>query len=285
MHFVLMIAGILSVVVGLITVALGIPERSFSVGAVLMTCGAMATIGGVILIGLASILRQLRRLIDVLEARPVSAAASSDQDAAAREPELTPVSASLSAPAARPNGSQRSELSLSPLAIDPRQSRASIDAGARSAAPEIRSPALDADEAALTPEIVVNRDAALASDVAAPSGNAGLGEPASAQSDAYKTGPAVTSPGGGELRKREPMFRGGARARAELGLSEKAAGVDGKTQATGERPAVLKSGVIEGMAYTLYADGSIDAELADGTVKFNSIPELREYLGHSQRAP
>ena len=41
---------------------------------------------------------------------------------------------------------------------------------------------------------------------------------------------------------------------------------------------IFKSGVIDGMAYTLYTDGSIEAELAHGTVKFASIDELRAYL-------
>jgi hypothetical protein len=43
-------------------------------------------------------------------------------------------------------------------------------------------------------------------------------------------------------------------------------------------PTIFKSGVIDGMAYTLYTDGSIEAELAHGTVKFASIDELRAYL-------
>jgi hypothetical protein len=42
--------------------------------------------------------------------------------------------------------------------------------------------------------------------------------------------------------------------------------------------AILKSGVVEGMAYTLYADGSIEAELPDGTVRFGSIAELRAHI-------
>ena len=41
---------------------------------------------------------------------------------------------------------------------------------------------------------------------------------------------------------------------------------------------ILKSGVVEGMAYTLYADGSIEAELPDGTVRFGSIAELRAHI-------
>jgi hypothetical protein len=43
-------------------------------------------------------------------------------------------------------------------------------------------------------------------------------------------------------------------------------------------PAILKSGVIDGMAYTLYADGSIEAELPQGTLKFASVDALRAHL-------
>jgi hypothetical protein len=42
--------------------------------------------------------------------------------------------------------------------------------------------------------------------------------------------------------------------------------------------AILKSGVVEGMAYTLYADGSIEAELPNGRVRFGSIAELRAHI-------
>jgi hypothetical protein len=42
--------------------------------------------------------------------------------------------------------------------------------------------------------------------------------------------------------------------------------------------AILKSGVVDGMAYTLYADGSIEAQLPQGTVRFGSIAELRSHI-------
>ena len=41
---------------------------------------------------------------------------------------------------------------------------------------------------------------------------------------------------------------------------------------------ILKSGVVEGMAYTLYSDGSIEAQLPEGTVRFGSITELRNHI-------
>jgi hypothetical protein len=41
---------------------------------------------------------------------------------------------------------------------------------------------------------------------------------------------------------------------------------------------VLKSGVIDEMAYTLFTDGSIEAQLPDGIMRFSSIEELRRHL-------
>src|SRR4051794_18429453 len=41
---------------------------------------------------------------------------------------------------------------------------------------------------------------------------------------------------------------------------------------------VYRSGVIDGMAYTLFMDGSIQAELPQGTVKFSNIDDLQKYL-------
>jgi hypothetical protein len=48
--------------------------------------------------------------------------------------------------------------------------------------------------------------------------------------------------------------------------------------AESRQPAILKSGVVDGMAYTLYVDGSIEAQLPQGTVRFGSIVELREHI-------
>jgi hypothetical protein len=41
---------------------------------------------------------------------------------------------------------------------------------------------------------------------------------------------------------------------------------------------ILKSGVIDEMAYTLFTDGSIEAQMPDGTMRFASIDELRRHL-------
>ncbi len=49
-----------------------------------------------------------------------------------------------------------------------------------------------------------------------------------------------------------------------------------------EGPYILKSGIVAGMAYTLYSDGSIQAELPDGIVRFDSLNELRDHVAKAQ---
>jgi len=44
---------------------------------------------------------------------------------------------------------------------------------------------------------------------------------------------------------------------------------------------VLKSGVVNGIAYTLYSDGSIEAQLPEGTLRFGSFTELRNHIEQS----
>lgn len=46
---------------------------------------------------------------------------------------------------------------------------------------------------------------------------------------------------------------------------------------------VIKAGVIGGMAYKLYSDGSIEADLPDGTLRFASLQELRDHVASAVR--
>lgn len=46
-------------------------------------------------------------------------------------------------------------------------------------------------------------------------------------------------------------------------------------------PTILKSGIVGGMAYTLYSDGSIQAELPDGVLRFASLQELRDHVARA----
>ena len=59
-----------------------------------------------------------------------------------------------------------------------------------------------------------------------------------------------------------------------------AAAADRSPPPTQDQPPVtiLKSGVVDGMAYSLYSDGSIEAQLPEGLMRFASIDELRAHL-------
>jgi hypothetical protein len=53
----------------------------------------------------------------------------------------------------------------------------------------------------------------------------------------------------------------------------KPAPANGTAEAT-----IYKSGVIDGMAYTLFMDGSIEAELPQGRVRFASVEDLQKHI-------
>jgi hypothetical protein len=55
----------------------------------------------------------------------------------------------------------------------------------------------------------------------------------------------------------------------------------GNNRGAGQSSAIVRSGIIGGMAYTLYTDGSIEAELPIGTVRFASIEELQEHVNQT----
>jgi hypothetical protein len=71
-------------------------------------------------------------------------------------------------------------------------------------------------------------------------------------------------------------------ARTPSTFSETTAGAAGpdRPPAAADQPpvTVLKSGVVDGMAYSLYSDGSIEAQMPEGMMRFASIDELRSHL-------
>jgi len=86
------------------------------------------------------------------------------------------------------------------------------------------------------------------------------------QSDRGRSDPA--------LRRARTPSASSAGAAAERPAPEPAA-------ARSEEPppvTVLKSGVVDGMAYSLYSDGSIEAQMPEGMMRFASIDELRSHL-------
>src|SRR4051794_5786557 len=76
-------------------------------------------------------------------------------------------------------------------------------------------------------------------------------------------------------RPGEALRRGGRSPSTFADAPAGAANRDAPPQVT-----VLKSGVVDGMAYSLYSDGSIEAQMPEGMMRFASIDELRAHLDH-----
>jgi hypothetical protein len=98
------------------------------------------------------------------------------------------------------------------------------------------------------------------------------------------TSPAVPDPDMSPPPSFDDAWPRSERSRIEQGRSSSSSAMPGLERASEARgqtaPAVtvLKSGVVDGMAYSLYSDGSIEAQMPEGMMRFASIDELRAHL-------
>jgi hypothetical protein len=245
--------GLVIVVAGLVLTGLGLPVGASRFGDTLIVAGTIAAVGSLILSALATVIRQLRRIAQALEARPYARAPEAEADEAPREAtreatrEAPRETAPLHAPVIEPSFVSAAEPRIEPM-IEP------LPEPARAAVPE---PMPEAAEQ--PPPVPVDEPAPLAPKPEPDKGfdavwSGGLDRPAreTAEVAVAAVGVAVVEAVRPEPEPAEPI---------------------------GPEPVrIFKSGVIDGMAYTLYTDGSIEAELPQGTVKFASIDELRAYL-------
>ena len=66
MHAFLLWIGVIATAIGMFTVGFGIPINEFSFGNTLILAGTVAVTGGLVLIGIAAAVRELRRIADAL---------------------------------------------------------------------------------------------------------------------------------------------------------------------------------------------------------------------------
>jgi hypothetical protein len=214
--------------------------------AALFGSGALAMVGGLVLMGLAAVVRVLNRIAERLEIQPLPVppiAAVGREDPAPRPARpQQPVAAAAPAPAARP--SLLGWFGRGGAPVPATAARATVQRA--TPAPEVvESPAVD-----LAPLTRVEEPRAPA--------------PVPPPAPAPVAAPAPPPPPKPVIPK--PAARPAAPAPA-----------NGTPETT-----VYKSGVIDGMAYTLFMDGAIEAELPQGRVKFGSIDELQRYLTSGQ---
>ena len=296
MSVILFILGILLTGAGIVTIGFGIPINEFNLGNTMIVAGTTAAAAGLILIGLAAAVDQLSQIAKALRpragARPTLGPQAPEQPfAAAARPAPFPVQAPISAPGPVPP----------PMPAAPRApvfAAQRVEENASEPAPPEPAPSFSAIERLRSSLVRADRKADEDADAeAAPRA------PAPAAPAAARANPGANGAAPAETIKKPPLdflFRSkarepqpepfdavwpkrGARRSDEQAAAE--APIDDRpslSEAPGPdetRPAaILKSGVVDGMAYTLYADGSIEAQLPQGTVRFGSIAELRSHI-------
>lgn len=297
---VLMIVGAILVLAGMGGIAAGAPDwvLGLSLGATLIQSGTIALVGGIILIALALVLNVLQDLLKRLDALPAGSAirpaapvhagaerpaAGAVQTQAARlpppaEPAPRPRERE-SAPAGsaeEPARARRERMPEKPGDEQPRPRRDTTvaypsDEPAR-ARPE-GQPIAPGNERPRPRERTLEQASEELARLRSELPVAGRNGPARTRRDALPPLPQPL-PSDDRRRPRPPAEDSGDHYVPRFRPLESA------SAPTRNSPAdtVVRSGVIGGMAYTLYADGSIEAELPIGTVRFGSIAELQEHV-------
>jgi hypothetical protein len=236
MSIVLLALGVIVTLAGGGMIAFGIADIPFGFGNAMISAGATGVVGGLIIVALANVARELRA------ARQPEARKSSRPAASAGPGRDAPTEKASRAIAGTPD--------LSQVLAEPPAEPAPAEARVEPTPPAPPSPApppgdpfapARADPQRRAAGCERNFDAVWAPEPAKPAPAAA--RPASAPEPARESEPVAIRP------TREP-----------------------------QAVSVLKSGVIEGMAYTLYSDGSIEADLPQGMMRFPSIDALRRHL-------
>jgi hypothetical protein len=303
MYLILLAFGAVLTAAGIVLAAAGISLRDHAFDAGIFTPGIVAAVGGLLLFGLGLALRVLQRIEEAIAVRPMPRAARpGETDPAAglsSEAAVLPLPPKATArpvfaPAAKlPVGNERradvaekspvlahfenaeiaedSEVSLAPRSLSTLAASRVDQAVAE--ADKVRAARRKNGAAAgrTAPRLDLNtRFGSAPEDRKGPTFDAlwpkGPRPLRMTQAASARSAPPVEI----EPPSPEPSFE------AEEPIAQDGASDDASDAAT-----VLKSGVVDGMAYTLYSDGSIEAQLPQGTLCFGSITELRNHIEQS----
>jgi len=281
----LLVAGIGVLVAGLLAIGFGIQDKEFEVGKTLILAGSVVASAGFIAIGLAMVVRELRFL--ARRAGPANAAAT---PRAKSEP--VAAQSSDAGPALRDQPAQETADRVEPSSPAPWQDEAATRDRPRSRSdtpePAVPEPAPITKPrrnllfssssrkereraAAKTPDPVA--DPVAPPPVAPPVPVANEAPPPATFEDAWPQSERARSDAALRRSRTPSTFAEPNPAAARPDVAPPVARSE-------EPPAVtvLKSGVVDGMAYSLYSDGSIEAQMPEGMMRFASIDELRSHL-------
>jgi hypothetical protein len=282
MYLLLLVFGGLLGAAGVVLAGSGMSLRDGTFDAAILTPGIVAASGGLLLIGLGAGLRTLQRIERTLAARPMPPALAIAEGATLSESVETPREPAR-IPFA-PKATHESQPGVAARHIVADKSPVAVS-GADKASPPIPTIAMPA-----VPDANVET-------IGQPSGKR------NGNGAAVRTGlrpsASLRRPSVGEPALDALWPKGPRPSRAVEGASapiDQSTGVtpihsqqsDTPNAASVSNPesaaaaaAVLKSGVVNGMPYTLYSDGSIEAQMPEGTLRFGSITELRNHIEQS----
>jgi hypothetical protein len=297
MVVVLLIAGAGSLLVGLLAIGFGIPVKEFSFGNTLILTGSVFACTGMVLLGLWIAVRELKTIAQRL-GPGIPATATPRQVTAPRDsaPENEGFPFGRDEPALENPGQADPAVSSSATSPAPWQDEAAARDRVRVDAPVPEpieaAPAVKpkrnllfsssskkererAQARATDPSAIADIEVRPAQAAAPPVPEANEVSPPATFDDAW--------PQPERAKTAAPPPRG---SRAPSTFTEPNPGA---AKPPDRRPpvprneeqppvTVLKSGVVDGMAYSLYSDGSIEAQMPEGMMRFASIDELRSHL-------
>ncbi|MBR0738390.1 DUF308 domain-containing protein [Bradyrhizobium liaoningense] len=289
MTLALLIVGIFAVLAGLLAILFGYSVREFSVGSTLIISGTVGVCTGLLLVGLYALLLELRGIARRLAAGLV---ASSEVRVRPVLPGLamqgTPVSEpAVAAPAKVEPAAPPPPPAAGPL---PWQGEAATRERPRIEAPEAPTPPA-APEAPRRRNLMFasssrkERERAEAKSTEGPTpppeepaASAAQDAPSASFDDAWPKPERLRQPEPPAAARRPPPPQ--QRSPSTFAEAAPPAPPAAEPVPAPEEPrvTVLKSGVVDGMAYSLYSDGSIEAQMPEGMMRFASIDELRSHL-------
>ena len=281
----MLIAGIGLVLAGLLAIGYGISIKEFSVGNTLIQSGVVGACTGVLMFGFWTTVRELKNITWRL-----GAGAAQPRGEVTVRPVLPPGLSRESAPGgdAEIAAGPEPDAASAPPSPPPWQDEAASRASPRSDAPPEAAPADAKPKRNLlfssTSRKERERAQARTSEPLPPdllSSDLRPNPPAAPPPEPAEPPPASFDDAWPKAERPKP---GDVPPQRRGPLTPSTFEANGAAARNAEQPAVtvLKSGVVDGMAYSLYSDGSIEAQMPEGMMRFASIDELRSHL--DQRA-
>ncbi|PZA13228.1 hypothetical protein DNX69_02295 [Rhodopseudomonas palustris] len=283
----LLVAGIVFLLAGAASIMVGVPVKEFSFGNTLILSGVVGACTGALLLGLAAVIRELRLIGAGLAAEETEPGVTRAPARATFVPPAAGTDSDALFPGDRPEPSlppQPLPAAAEPAGSAPWQQEAAARDRLRqriAPPPEIKPPppppsALAEDSAESEPEeetVPPKRRNLLFASSRRERERAAQADGDAASGDLL--GGAATSFENAWPRKRSATGADEAPATERSGLLEPTPAPRSEEM---QQVTVLKSGVVDGMAYSLYSDGSIEAQMPEGMMRFESIDELRDHL-------